>query len=329
VNVFFLFQHKGSLMPSTRKVVSGLLGLAFVLSAPARAAGPGKYIPADAEQLLHINVRQLLDSKLAQKFARPPIEQAVKNNKEVQQVLTALGLDPLKDLSTITISNSGQGGDKVQAALSGKFSLDKIQATAEKFAEDKKDKFKISKSGGKPLYEVTQQQQDKTFYAGFADEGTLIVSPSRDYVTDALAGKTSKINKELANAVAAVDTKQTIWAATVVTEAVKKQLGNQEQTAKFAKKLKSVTSGINVTDEVAVAVKVQTTDAQAAGEISEFANQLKPILQFAGQTNEELKPFIDEVIKTLEIKTVKADVSIKFQLSQDVVEKAIKKIPGQ
>jgi len=314
-------------MLSSRKALGGLLGLALVLSAPARAAEPSKYVPADAEAVIHINVQQLLDSKLAKKYALPPIEQALKNNKQVQQVLTVLGLDPLKDITTITLSNAGQGGDKGQAALTGKFSHDKIHATAQKLAEDKKDKFKVSKIGDKPLYEAVQQ--DKTIYAGFADEGTLIVSPSREYVADALGGKTGKITKELANAVAAVDTKQTIWAAGVVTEDVKAMLGKQQQAAELAKKLKAVEGGINVSDAVAVSLKVQTTDAKAAKELGEFANQAKGLLQLGGQGNEELKPFVDEIIKTLEIKTQKTDVSVKFQLSQDVIEKAIKKLPGQ
>lgn len=314
-------------MLSTRKVFSGLFGLVLVLSAPVRAAEPSKYVPADAEAVIHINVQQLLESKLAKKYALPPIEQALKINKEAQQILADLGLDPLKDLSSLTVSNAGQGGDKVQVALSGKFNLDKIHATAKKVAEDKKDQFKISKAGDKPLYEAAQQ--DKTVYAGFADEGTLIVSLSRDYVTDALGGKTGKVNKGLASAVAAVDGKQTIWAAGVVTDELKKQLGKQPQTAGLAKKLKAVTGGITVTDALAISVKVQTIDAKAAKDLGEFANQAKGILQFLGQTNEELKPFIDEIVKTLEIKTQQADVSVKFLLSQDLIDKAMKKIPGQ
>jgi hypothetical protein len=314
-------------MLSTRKVFSSLLGLVLVLSASARGADPSKYVPADAEMVLHINVQQLLDSKLAQKYALPPLQQALKDNKEVQQVLTLLGLDPLKDITTLTVSNAGQSGDKAQAVLTGKFSLDKIQATAAKVAEDKKEKLKISKIGDKPLYEAAQQ--GKPIYAGFADGSTLVVSLSRDYVADALGGKTGKINKGLADVVATVDGKQTIWIASVVTDEVKKQLANQPQAAEFAKKLKAITGGIHVTDAMAIGVKVQTTDAKAARDLSEFTNQAKTFLQFAGQSNEELKPFVDEIINTLEIKTQGADLSVKFKLSEEIIEKAIKKIPGQ
>jgi len=314
-------------MLSSRKALAGLLGLALFLSAPARAAQPNKYVPPDAEGVLHINLQQLLDSKLGKKYALPPIQQALKKNKDVQQMLTVLGLDPLKDIRTLTLSNVGQSGDKVQVALTGTFSLDKIHATAKKVAEEKKDKFKISKAGVKPLYETVQQ--GKAVYAGFADEGTMIVSTSRDNVVNALNGKTGELNKGLQEALAAVDGKQSIWVAFEVTEGMKALLGRRQDVAAVFKNWKTGSIGIDVSDAVGISLKVQTADAPSARELGKQANDAKGILQFVGQTNEELKPLIDEIIKTLEIKTRQADVSVKFQLSQDLIEKAVKKFPGQ
>ena len=317
-------------MLSSRKAFGGILGLTLILSAPARAAEPSKYVPADAVLVIHVNVQQLLDSNLVRKYALPPLEQALtknKRNEEVQQVLKGLGLDPAKDIHSITVSTAVKDSDKILVSLRGKFNLDKIHATAQKVAGDKKDSFKISKAGDKSLYEVTQQ--GKTVYAGVADEGTLLASPSRDYVADALGSKTGKISQELANAVAAADGKQSIWAVAVVTDGVKTFLGQRQEAAGLVSKLKAVCAGINVSDALAVSLKVQTTDPQAARELGKQANDAKAVLQFVGQTNEELKPFTDEIVKTLEIKTQQADVNVKFQLSQDLIEKAIKKVPGQ
>jgi hypothetical protein len=311
-----------------RKALCGLLGLALVLSAaPARAADAGKYVPADAEMVLHVNIQQLLSSQLGKKFALPPIRQALRGNKEAQQLLTVLGLDPLKDITSLTISNAGQTGDKAQMALRGKFDLDKIQATAQKVAEDKKDAFKITKVGGKPLYEA--DQQGKTVYGAFADDSTLVVSPSRDYVVDALNGKTGKINKNLQDAIGLVDGKQSLWAAIVVTDDLKNLAATQPQAAEVAKKLKAISAGINVTDAVAVALKIRTTDPKSATEFGKAANEAKGALALIGQTNEELKPFVDELLKTLQIKTQRSDISVEFKLSEEIIEKAIKKLPGQ
>jgi len=311
-----------------RKALCGLLGLTLVLSAaPARAAEPSKYVPADAEMVLHVNVQQLLSSQLGKKFALPPIQQALKGNKEAQQLLTVLGLDPLKDISSITISNADQTGDKAQVALRGKFNLDKIHATAQKVAEDKKDAFKISKVGGKPLYE--SEQPGKTVYGGFADEGTLVVSPSRDYVVDALNGKTGKINKGLADAITLVDGKHSLLAAIVVTDELKNLAGAQPDAAALVKKLKAVGAGINVTDAIGVALKVRTTEPKAAADLGEAVNKAKVLLASFGQTNEDAAPFVNEILKTLKVKTQRNDLSVEFKLSEEVVEKAIKKIPGQ
>jgi len=311
-----------------RKALCGLLGLALVLSAaPARAAEPSKYVPADAEMVLHVNIQQLLNSQLGKKFALPPIQDFLKGNKEAQQLLTVLGLDPLKDITTLTVSNAGQTGDKAQVALRGKFNLDKIHTTAQKVAEDKKDAFKISKVGGKPLYEA--DQQGKTVYGGFADEGTLVISLSRDYVADALNGKTGKLNKGLEDAITLVDGKQSIWAVSVVTDELKKQASVQPQAEAVVKKLKAVGAGINVTDAVGVVLKIRTTDAKSAADLGKAVNDAKGLLAVVGQMNEELAPFVNEIVKTLKIKTQRSDVSVEFKLSEELVEKAIKKIPGQ
>jgi len=315
-------------MFSLRKTTCGLLGLALVLAAaPARAAELGKYVPADADAVAHVNVRQLLGSQLVKKYALPQIEAAIKEKKEVQQVLGLLGLDPLKDITGITITGAGQDQNKVFLAVSGKFNLEKIQTTAEAVARDKKDELKISKTGGKSLYEITKE--GKTSYAGFADEDTLVASPSRDYVVDALAGKTGKASKELEAATAGIDTRQSLWAAGVVTPERRQMLAKRQEAANIAKSLKAGTVGVTVTDTIAVSLQAQTTDAKAAGELAELANQAKAILQFLGQTNEEIAPFTNEIVKTLVVNKQQTDVTVKFQFSEEVIDKAIKKLPKQ
>jgi len=315
-------------MFSLRKTTCGLLGLALVLAAaPARAAELGKYVPTDADAVAHVNVRQLLGSQLVKKYALPQIEAAIKEKKEVQQVLGLLGLDPLKDITGITVTGAGQDQNKVFLAVSGKFNLEKIQATAEAVARDKKDELKISKTGGKNLYEITKE--GKTSYAGFADAGTLVASPSRDYVTDALAGKTGKASKELEDAVAGVDARQSFWAAGVVTAERRRMLASRQESAEFAKSLKAGTVGVIVTDGIAVSLAAQTTDPKAAAKLADLADKGKGILQFFSASNEEARPVIDEILKTLEIKSQKTDVTVKFKLSEEVIEKAIKKLPKQ
>src|SRR5262249_12434189 len=215
--------------------------------------------------------------------------------------------------------------DKVLVVVNGKFDVPKIQTTLEMVAKDKGD-LKITKLGGKTVYESSQQ--GKTAYSSFLDGSTLIVSTNKGYLTDAVEGKTGKINKDPESAIAGVDAKQSLWIAGTITEEMKKAMTRGDSpAANVAPKLKAVTGGVTVTDGVAVAVQVKTTEAKAAKELSEFIDQAKGLLAFVGQSNEDPKPFVADLLKTLKVRADDTDVKVNFQFSADTVEKAIKKIP--
>src|SRR6516165_1850557 len=88
-----------------------LAGALLALVLPARAAEPDKYLPNDTEAIVVLNVKQILDSPLVKKHLAEKIRDEIKNNAEVSKVLEALGFDPLKDLSSITIASSGLNQD--------------------------------------------------------------------------------------------------------------------------------------------------------------------------------------------------------------------------
>lgn len=299
------------------------LGVALVLAsltAASRAADVARYVPADAEQVAHVNVRQILSSPLAKKYLLPQIEKAIKENKDLQKVLGAVDLDPLKDVVSITASNTGTTGEKALVIFNGKFNAEKIAAAA----ASNKD-VKSTKVGGKTVYE--SQSKGKTVYSAVVGEDTLVISPNKDYVTDALAGKTSKLNKALETAIAAVDSRQSVWGATVITEELKKKAAEHGDNpgAALVPKLKAVLGGINITDAVAVSVQVQTTDAAAAKELGEFVDAAKVLLGAAAQG--EAAPFVNDVMKSLKVKAEQNAVNISFKFSAETVDKAIKKLP--
>src|SRR5262245_31717976 len=92
-----------------RKHVLAALALGLVLALPAFAAPvPGeaaagsyeKYLPDDADGVVTINVRALLDSELVKKVG---LDKMLADNEEAQKSLKALGLDPLKDIERVVI----------------------------------------------------------------------------------------------------------------------------------------------------------------------------------------------------------------------------------
>src|SRR5262249_41244935 len=144
----------------------------LALALPARAADLDKYVPADAQQVAVINVKQILSSALVKKHALPEIEKLIQNNKEAKTLQLLTGIDPLKDISSVVVASSGTSPDKVVGIVRGTFDTDKIQKFVEILAADKKDEWKITKLGARPLYE--HSAGGKSAFMTFIDGTTAI-----------------------------------------------------------------------------------------------------------------------------------------------------------
>ena len=82
--------------------------LAVVLAAQTtRAADPDKLLPADAEFVLSVNVKQIVESDIIKKYALAQMKQALQGN-DAQKMLKELGLDPLKDIDRVVLGGSGK-----------------------------------------------------------------------------------------------------------------------------------------------------------------------------------------------------------------------------
>src|SRR5206468_3816222 len=92
-----------------------LAAICLAWLAPARAADVDKYLPNDTEILVTINLRQILDSALVKKYAVEHLKTAIKSSAETEQVLTAIGLDPMTDVQSIALA--GPGGDEPDKGL--------------------------------------------------------------------------------------------------------------------------------------------------------------------------------------------------------------------
>jgi hypothetical protein len=167
--------------------LGGLLLLAFT-AVPGRAADIDKFVPEDSEVIATFNVRQLLDSAVVKKIGLDRAKDALKNIEEATDVLKALDFDPFKDLDqVITASPGGNAEDKGLIIAHGKFDVAKFKAKAEEVAKTNGDVLKIHKSGANQIYEVKiQAEQDVTLFVAIASKDTILASPGKDYVVDAL-----------------------------------------------------------------------------------------------------------------------------------------------
>jgi hypothetical protein len=312
-------------MPILSKRLWGAALVALALALPARAAEADRFLPGDAEQVIVVNVKQILESPLVKKYALPEIEKQLKENKDLKQLQTLTGLDPLKDIHSVVIANSGSTGEKALLIVRGKFDVEKIHTVVQAVAADKGD-VKISKLGDRNLYE--SKQQGRPSYFTFFDGTTMIGSPSKELVATAIEGKGGKVNKDLAAALQAADAKQSIYAVGLITEDLRKQAAKVAQgPAESLLKIKSVSGGLNVTKDLAGSLQVSTGDPRAAKELSDLAQVGKGLLAVAANSNKEFGPLADELLETLKIDTAQGDVKISFKVTEKTVEKALQAVP--
>jgi len=326
-------------MVSLRK----LLLTAFVLSlapalpalaAPAPLEGPAgsfeKYLPDGADGVININVRQLLDSAL---FKKAGLDKALAS-EDTDKTLKALGLDPLKDIERVIITNDEAKGGDPYVIIQGKFDPEKLHLAADLVAKQKKDVIKVHKTEQGKIYEVTKLEEivkvprqaagagldlkDKSVFAVIADKGNIVLVSSMESAESVLAKaagkKTTKLaNKELAALIAKINPKQTIAVAL------------PEQKGEL--KIKSITGGVTVTDDVKIDVTVSTADADAAKALDEeIEKQLATGKEIAGVLVLNLKEFTPaiDILNGIKHDAKDANVAIKSEIKGETLEKLVK-----
>jgi len=305
---------------------------------PGRAAEIDPYVPLDTETVVNINVRQILDSPLIKKNALEAAQELLRGNDQVQDVLKDLGFDPFKDLDRVILATPG-GTDKDRGLIivHGRFDLAKFKAKAEQVAKDQSENLKIHKvlAGKHIIYEVNVPDMDDPLFVALASRDTLLASPGKDYVVDALKkiGKTDKLalkNKDFQALLEKVDDRQSLSVAAVKNPAVKDAVGSLPGDVKdMLDKIQAIGGGLTLSDEIKLELVVTTKNADEAKELRDSANAgLTLITAVLGGLNKDAKPqieFVLEVVKSLRISNKGQTVVVKGRISSDLIEEALKK----
>jgi len=318
-------------MAISRKVGPAALALA-VLGAclGARAAEPDKLLPADSQAVLVVNVRQLLNSPLVKQYGAEKMKDELNKNAQAREALAAAGLDPFKDVESITVAGAASlGGKKEESGtviVRGRFDPTKIRATVEKYAKDNKD-LKIQSKGGTPeVYEVTGKD-GKPMYATFADNNTLVITPAEDQARKATSG--GELNAELRKALTKVGGKESLYFALAVTDEMKGKMAENPKMKELAPKMESVTGGVTVTDGVDAKVSVHTTDAKAARQVQAMVKTYLPLAgAMAGLAanssgapdSEQLTATLQDLIRRIDVKTAEGTVDISLTVDHKTLE---------
>jgi hypothetical protein len=315
-------------------MAAAALGFALT-AAPARAAEVEKLIPAEAESYFQVNVKQILDSDLFKKYALANVKQALEGN-DAKKMFDALGLDPLKDIDTITGGFWGDDPQNMKALVvaRGTFDPEKLFEAAEAAAKKDGDKVAIVKEGEYTLVKFTGGNRPEPFFASVADKKTLVGSTDKKLVAAAMKGaETAKpaIKKELAELVAKMDGKASIFGVGVNSGKVGDLppipgIDDPEKLKKQLEQMQSSALTLKVTGDVALEIQLSMKNEEAATDfgttIDDLLGKAKALLPLVGGQAPQMKPIITDVTKSLNSKVDKKDIVIRMKLTGGSIGKA-------
>ena len=311
----------------------GLAAVAVALAAPvARAAEPDKLLPADADSVVYVNVKQLLGSDIIKKYALEQIKQAL-DGQDAKKMLDQLGLDPLKDIETAWIGSSGKDQTDMKAlvVVHGKFDPEKLFKAAEAATKKDGDKFSMIKDGNVTMFKF-QPDQGNPVYGTVVDDNTVIAGTDKKIIATALAQKKTAISADLAALVKTMDAKSTMFVASVV----KGKFANVKLPAQLPIDLSGLEKALPNTNTMSIVVKVATDinleielgmkDDDAATDMGDamakVLDGIKGLVPLLVAAEPKAKPLAD-VVKTVKSDVKKKAVVITGKVTGDNIGKMI------
>ncbi|MBX3400100.1 MAG: hypothetical protein KF873_15320 [Gemmataceae bacterium] len=318
-----------------RLLAAAAIGLGLAAT-PVRAADVERLIPAEAESYLQINLKQVIDSDLFKKYALANLKQALQGG-EAQKTLETLGLDPLKDIDTIT---AGFWGDNPQdmkglMVVRGNFNPEKLFEAVEAAAKKDGDKVAIVKDGDYTLVKITGNNRPEPFFASVADKNTIVGGTDKKLVTAAMKASDEKakpaLKKELAALVEKMDGKASMFGCGVSSGKVGEippipGIDDPEKLKKQLEKLESSSMTLKVTGDVALEIMMTMKDTAAADDfgatVDDLLGKAKALLPLLAGQAPQMKPIITDVTKSLKSKVEKKDIVIGVKLTGGAIGKA-------
>ncbi len=304
--------------------------IALVVPPLSAAPSPDPLTPADAEVIVCVNVRQMLRTPVVQKHALDPLKLLLQRNEELRQLLTAAGLDLLKDVDTIGLSTSGNPthSGKLLAVVRGKFDPAKTRTAAGDYARKHPGRLKSLREGELALWEITSD--NKSYFAAFADKDTLVMTTTKEDTAAAVARAAQPpqpLNKAMQAALDQVRGDAPVWLAMVATDSIKQLLKGDELAKNFADALQSVTGTMDLTDDALLTLIVHSSNATAAGQIKEKLEDLLKLLAFVSGGKDASGQIVKEVLDNLKLDTSRSNVSIRIKVTDAQLGKIRRKEP--
>src|SRR5262249_61711595 len=211
---------------------------------------------------------------------------------------------------------------------------------AEELTKAMKEVLKITKApgpgaeGGKiNLYEVTNAPGlPSGVFVAVVDKNTIVVSPGKDFVLDAIdkqAGrkKSELKSKELKDLLGRVDAKYSIWTAVLGSTLQNSPLAQEDSAKEIVNKVQDVIAGVAIDKDLKVELGITAKSTQDAkdleAKVKEGLNSALGILALLAGNEKKLEPLID-VLKMVKPSLKEKTVTVQLKIDGEDIEKPIK-----
>ena len=264
------------------------VALAIGLATTCRAVEPDKLLPPDADTVVIVNLRQIIDAEIFKQNMLDNIKKELERD-QAKQLLADLGLDPLKDIDRLVIGSvetqfKKGAQPKFLAVIHGKFDPQKLFKTAEARARNNGDKYSMVKDGDTIMFKYQENEEEPSLYATVVNEKTVIAASDKKLVTEALkaadANKPAQIKKELAALISKFDDKSSVVVASLMKDKLNEleiprqgplNLGGLQKALPGIETLAVV---IRIGADVNIDVNLGMKDSDAAGDLRNSLDDL-------------------------------------------------------
>ena len=171
-----------------KKLIVVVLTLLFILILPDvtnAASLKTSIIPEDAQWVLHIDIEKFTSTKLFELLME---KEGAKAFKGKDKIIEKLGIDPIKDLTGVTLFGSGQAEKNAVVSVTGNLNKDHLISLVKQAKGNKE-----IKHGKHTIFQWENNQ-----FGTFVNDNMLIIGRAEDMVRNALdviAGKQKNIKK--------------------------------------------------------------------------------------------------------------------------------------
>jgi len=275
----------------------GLLLLVLMAALPVQAADFEKYLPADTDAVVAINIQQMLASPLVKTHYLESLQKLIKDNETVAKALKELDFDPLKNVDRIVLAN-GEGLYRIEKknvkgkvvidsqggyffVIKGTFDAVKFRAKAEELIKELGATAKAQKVGDVPIWQI--EAGERTLFASVLDGTTIAVSSRKESILEALDRATGKKKtpfkyKELQPAINKMDPKKSLALAVLGSAGFGLDLETTKVGGKLVERpvkqmisqdgLDSISGGITMDEGITANIVVGVRNSAAAKDVA-------------------------------------------------------------